>query len=105
MRWAGQIDELAHRRVDASAVITRPTTARVESAFWQRFRRDGFCEDVAIGHSVLDSKNTRWFAMYRSRAHACFRRSRTVPGRCLGLSALIIGCSMAYSRQYIQQYR
>ena len=100
--WA--IDELAHRRVDADLYVITDATARVKPRFLAAFAaRWVQGEDIAIGHSVLDSNNTRWFAQCLGLALV----HRTVQNRareCLGLSALIIGCGMAYSRQYIQQY-
>ena len=97
------IDELAHRRVDADLYVITDATARVKSGFLAAFAARWLQgEDIAIGHSVLDSKNTRWFAQCLGLALVHRTVQKPCPGAS-GLSALIIGCGMAYSRQYIQQ--
>lgn len=100
--WA--LEELARRRIDADLYVITDSTASVEPGFLAAFAtrwRQG--EDIAIGHSVLDLKNQRWFAQCLGLA-LVHRTVQNAARERLGLSALIIGCGMAYSRRYIQQY-
>jgi cellulose synthase/poly-beta-1,6-N-acetylglucosamine synthase-like glycosyltransferase len=84
-------------------VIT-DATARLDPGFLLAllpFWRRG--EPIVVGHSVVDLANQRWFAQCLGLTLVHRNLQNAVRER-LGLSALIEGRGMAYSRAYIQRH-
>jgi cellulose synthase/poly-beta-1,6-N-acetylglucosamine synthase-like glycosyltransferase len=101
---AWTFEALAHMGVDSDAYVVTDATARVHRDFLNALTHPTFAdEDVVVGHSVLAGEDQPWFAkcLGLTLVHRNFQnwaRQR------LGLSSLIEGRGMAYSRRYIRQY-
>jgi cellulose synthase/poly-beta-1,6-N-acetylglucosamine synthase-like glycosyltransferase len=100
--WAlGELDRLGF---SPDLYLIVDATARVEpdflTAMAQRWRQG---EDIISSHSILSSENEAWYArclglMLVHRNLQCWARERR------GLSALLEGRGMAYSREYIKRF-
>jgi cellulose synthase/poly-beta-1,6-N-acetylglucosamine synthase-like glycosyltransferase len=100
--WA--LEELARRRISADLYLIVDSTALVQADFigaiaqcWSQG------EDIISSHSILNAENQAWYArclglMLVHRNLQCWGRER------IGLSALLEGRGMAYSRRYIQRF-
>ncbi len=100
--WA--LQELNNRGITSDLYVIVDSTAQVEPNFLSAM---GECwrhgEDIVSGHPMLSAENKSWYArclglMLVHRNLQCWARER------LGLSALLEGRGMAYSRNYIQRF-
>jgi cellulose synthase/poly-beta-1,6-N-acetylglucosamine synthase-like glycosyltransferase len=96
--------ELAARGMTADFHVVTDATARLDPGFlrellpfWQRG------ESIVVGHSVVDLSNQRWFAQCLGLTLVHRNLQNEVRER-LGLSALIEGRGMSYSRGYIARH-
>ena len=96
--------ELPARGITADFFVVTDATARLDPGFLSEllpFWRRG--ETIVVGHSVVDLSNQRWFAQCLGLTLVHRNLQNHVRER-LGLSALIEGRGMAYSRDYIQRH-
>ena len=102
LAWA--LDELARRAFHADQYVITDATAWVEADFLQilaaRWMQG---EDIVVGRTVVAIENQQWFVrclaltfVHRNLQNGCRER--------LGLSALVEGCGMAFSRPYIERF-
>jgi cellulose synthase/poly-beta-1,6-N-acetylglucosamine synthase-like glycosyltransferase len=100
--WA--LTELTNRGVSPDLYLIVDSTALVEADFIAAIAQ---CwtqgEDIVSSHSILSPENQAWYArclglMLVHRNLQCWARER------IGLSALLEGRGMAYSRHYIQRF-
>jgi cellulose synthase/poly-beta-1,6-N-acetylglucosamine synthase-like glycosyltransferase len=100
--WA--LGELTRRGISADLYLIVDATALVEADFIAAIvQRWSQGEDIISSHSILNDENQAWYArclglMLVHRNLQCWGRER------LGLSALLEGRGMAYSRQYIERF-
>ncbi|TFH48595.1 MAG: glycosyltransferase [Lysobacterales bacterium] len=84
--------------------VVTDATARVEPGFLSALvdvHRLG--EDIVVGHAVVDAENQKWFARCLGLT-LVHRNLQNWARQQLGLSSLIEGRGMAYSRKYVEQY-
>lgn len=96
--------ELSARGMMADLHVVTDATARLDPGFLSEllpFWHRG--ESIIVGHSVVDLSNQRWFAQCLGLTLVHRNLQNEVRER-LGLSALIEGRGMAYSRDYIQRH-
>jgi cellulose synthase/poly-beta-1,6-N-acetylglucosamine synthase-like glycosyltransferase len=100
--WA--LTELTNRGISPDFYLIVDSTALVEpdfiAAIAQRWSQG---EGIISSHSILSTENQAWYArclglMLVHRNLQCWARER------IGLSALLEGRGMAYSRHYIQRF-
>ena len=102
LAWA--LDALAERSIAPDLYVIVDATARVEPDFlgalvalW----RQG--ENIIVSHSVVNAENQKWFAQCLGLT-LVHRNLQNWSRQRLGLSALIEGRGMAYSRAYVQRF-
>jgi cellulose synthase/poly-beta-1,6-N-acetylglucosamine synthase-like glycosyltransferase len=101
---AWSLEMLAARGCDSDIYVITDATARVDPGFLEALAapfRHG--EEIVIGHSIVASDNRKWFAkcLGLTLVHRNFQnwaRER------LGLSSLIEGRGMGFSRHYIRRF-
>ncbi len=101
---AWTFETLAGTGVDSDLYVVTDATARVHRGFLQALAtvsQSG--EDIVVGHSVLASENRKWFAKCLGLT-LVHRNLQNWARERLGLSSLIEGRGMAYSRRYIREY-
>jgi cellulose synthase/poly-beta-1,6-N-acetylglucosamine synthase-like glycosyltransferase len=97
-------DVLKERGLTADLYVVVDATARVEAGFLHAFAkswRSG--AHIIANHTIVASDNRTWYArclalMFVHRSLQNWSRER------IGLSALLTGCGMAFSREYIQRF-
>jgi cellulose synthase/poly-beta-1,6-N-acetylglucosamine synthase-like glycosyltransferase len=102
LAWA--LEELDSRRLHPDQYVITDATAWVEQDFLRALAaRWMHGEDIVVGRSVVATENQQWFArclaltlVHRNLQNGCRER--------LGLSSLIEGRGMAYSRRYIERF-
>jgi cellulose synthase/poly-beta-1,6-N-acetylglucosamine synthase-like glycosyltransferase len=101
---AWSLDALTERGVVPDMYVIVDATARVEreflaalAALWQQG------EDIVVSHPVVDAENQQWFAQCLGLT-LVHRNFQNWSRQRLGLSSLIEGRGMAYSRAYIQRH-
>jgi cellulose synthase/poly-beta-1,6-N-acetylglucosamine synthase-like glycosyltransferase len=100
--WALQM--LESRRLEPDVYVVTDATARVHPDFIRALAvQCASGEDIVVGHSLLDVTNERWFAKCLGLTLVHRNLQNWARDR-LGLSALIEGRGMAYSRRYIQRF-
>ncbi len=100
--WA--LQSLKQRGIDADLYVVTDATAHVEPGFleglvarWQQG------EDIVVAHSLVDLANQQWFAQCLGLT-LVHRNMQNLARERLGLSALVEGRGMAYSRAYIERF-
>ena len=101
---AWTLDALTKRNVVPDLYVIVDATARVETEFlaalvalWKQG------EDIVVSHAVVDTANQQWFAQCLGLT-LVHRNLQNWSRERLGLSALIEGRGMAYSRKYIERH-
>ena len=90
--------------IDSDLYIVTDATARVHRGFLQALAAVSQTgEDIVVGHSLLASENRKWFAKCLGLT-LVHRNLQNWARERLGLSSLIEGRGMAYTRRYIRQY-
>jgi 1,2-diacylglycerol 3-beta-glucosyltransferase len=100
--WA--LQQLSESDVTADLYVITDATAHVEPGFLKAIAalwRRG--EDIIVAHALVDTANQKWFAKCLGLT-LVHRNMQNRARERLGLSALIEGRGMAYSRQYIQRF-
>jgi cellulose synthase/poly-beta-1,6-N-acetylglucosamine synthase-like glycosyltransferase len=102
LAWA--LEELTERGVTPDLYVIVDATAQVGTNFLvslaERWRQG---EDIITGYLTLSSGNRTWYA--RSLGLMCVHRNLQNWSRDrFNLSAMLVGCGMAYSRAYIQRF-
>jgi cellulose synthase/poly-beta-1,6-N-acetylglucosamine synthase-like glycosyltransferase len=100
--WA--LDQLTKMRITPDLYVIIDATARVGANFLRAVaQRWGGGDQIISSHSVLNTENTAWYTrclglMLVHRNLQCWARGK------LGLSALLEGRGMAYTRDYIRRF-
>jgi cellulose synthase/poly-beta-1,6-N-acetylglucosamine synthase-like glycosyltransferase len=100
--WA--LRSLTILKEDPDLYVITDATARLDRGFLAAIAggwRAG--EDVVVGHSILAVTNRKWFAKCLGLT-LVHRNLQNWARQGLGLSALIEGRGMAYSRRYIREF-
>ena len=101
---AWTFETLAATGVDSDLYVVTDATARVHRGFLQALAAVSHSgEDIVVGHSVLASENRKWFAKCLGLT-LVHRNLQNWARERLGLSSLIEGRGMAYTRRYIREY-
>lgn len=102
LAWA--LEALKERGITADLYVIVDATAQVEpnflAAMAERWEQG---EHIIANHTFVSSENQTWYArclalMFVHRNLQNLTRDR------IGLSAMLTGCGMAFSRKYIQQF-
>lgn len=98
-------ETLAEKRVARDLYIITDATATVDERFIAEIASAwGRGEDIIVSHPVVQPENRRWFAQSLGLMLA-HRNLQNRSRERLGLSSLIEGRGMAYTRSYIERYR
>jgi cellulose synthase/poly-beta-1,6-N-acetylglucosamine synthase-like glycosyltransferase len=102
LAWA--LETLAATGVDSDIYVVTDATARVDPGFLRALTspfQSG--EDIVVGHSIVAMDNRKWFAKCLGLT-LVHRNLQNWARERLGLSSLIEGRGMGYSRRYIRQF-
>jgi cellulose synthase/poly-beta-1,6-N-acetylglucosamine synthase-like glycosyltransferase len=102
LAWA--IATLKDRGADPDMYVIVDATARIEAGFFDALTAHWSAgENIVVSHPVVDAANQQWFArcLGLTLAH---RNLQNRARQRLGLSSLIEGRGMAYSRRYIKEF-
>lgn len=101
---AWTLGRLAEAGLDPDLYVVTDGTARFDAGFlaalvpkWQAG------EDIIVGHSIVSPENMKWFARCLGLT-LVHRNLQNWARERLGLSALIEGRGMAYSRSYVRRF-
>lgn len=101
---AWMLQQLAQAGADPDLYVITDGTARLDPHFLAALVpkwRAG--EDIVVGHSIVSSTNMKWFARCLGLT-LVHRNLQNWARERLGLSALIEGRGMAYSRGYVRRF-
>jgi len=98
------LEKLAEMGYSPDLYIITDATARVETGFLDALV-DGYRqgEDIVVSHPVVDAENQKWFARCLGLT-LVHRNLQNWARQQLGLSSLIEGRGMAYSKKYVERY-
>lgn len=101
---AWTLETLQRRGIRPDVYVVTDATAHVAPGFLEallaRWRQG---EDIVVAHSLVDLANQQWFAQCLGLT-LVHRNMQNLARERLGLSALVEGRGMAYSRDYIERF-
>jgi cellulose synthase/poly-beta-1,6-N-acetylglucosamine synthase-like glycosyltransferase len=102
LAWA--FETLRTTGVDSDMYVVTDATARVHRAFLRELAAASLAgEDIVVAHSIVASDAKKWFAKCLGLT-LVHRNLQNWARERMGLSSLIEGRGMAYSRRYIQRH-
>jgi cellulose synthase/poly-beta-1,6-N-acetylglucosamine synthase-like glycosyltransferase len=102
LAWA--FETLAAQGVDSDFYVVTDATARVDRAFLRALVAGSQAgENIVVAHSIVDLGNRKWFAKCLGLT-LVHRNLQNWARQRLGLSSLIEGRGMCYSRRYIRTH-